>query len=307
MLGSHFLTDVDNSVLLRSSQLIRFMDDFILFDNKIDTLVGDFIQLQKLLGDRGLTVNPSKTRLPKAFSGSETMPGGSPASDAHALGGLFDENALIFVSDDVGDLGPGQESVFASLSEERVTELKGKLFHPECEDWEAALLLSYFAANPSDFLPFMHQYLVRFPRLTKRVSHIAGHVEDKSGMADCILRFLQHATLVTEEQTFWLATIVEANLLATSSANDLLVSLLSLSEDSVIARAKVLEIPENRFGMQDVREQYLRTGHSNWHGWAAAMGSRKLPRGSRNHLLGYFANCSAINRIVAECVKALDP
>ena len=115
---------------------------------------------------------------------------------------------------------------FATLSEERATELKGKLLQSECEDWEAAILQSYFALRPFEFLPFMQRYLVRFPRLTKRVYHIAGLVEDKSGMADCVLRFLRDATLVAEEQTFWLASIVEGNLLATASANDLLDSLL---------------------------------------------------------------------------------
>jgi hypothetical protein len=40
------------------------MDDFYLFDDSIDTLVGDFFQIQKLLGEKGLSVNPRKTRTP---------------------------------------------------------------------------------------------------------------------------------------------------------------------------------------------------------------------------------------------------
>lgn len=86
---------------------------------------------------------------------------------------------------------------------------------------------------------------------------------------------------------------------------DVFASLLEHPASTVVSRAKVLEVPEMRFGMPDLREEEFRTGASGWMAWASAVGSRKEQKTSRNHLLGYFANGSSINRLIADCVKEL--
>ena len=70
-----------------------------------------------------------------------------------------------------------------------------------------------------------------------------------------------------------------------------------------IAAAKVLEIPDQSFGLKAIRSRLLKSGASNWRCWAAAMGTRTLPVAERNYLLGYFANGSTMNHLVANCVK----
>jgi hypothetical protein len=86
---------------------------------------------------------------------------------------------------------------------------------------------------------------------------------------------------------------------------DVFASLIEHPAATVISRAKVLEVPDMRFGMPDLREEELRTGASGWLSWAAAIGSRKVKKASRNHLLGYFANGSSVNRLVSDCVRGL--
>lgn len=61
MLGNEFLKYIDLSGFLKSSLIIRFMDDITLFDDNPAVLQQDFIRIQSLLGQYGLNVNPSKT------------------------------------------------------------------------------------------------------------------------------------------------------------------------------------------------------------------------------------------------------
>jgi DNA invertase Pin-like site-specific DNA recombinase len=51
MIGNNFLYFLDTSSRLRSHAIVRFMDDYHLFDDDESVLIDDFMQAQKLLGD----------------------------------------------------------------------------------------------------------------------------------------------------------------------------------------------------------------------------------------------------------------
>lgn len=70
-----------------------------------------------------------------------------------------------------------------------------------------------------------------------------------------------------------------------------------------ISRAKILEIPDKRFGLADLREEQLRTGQSDWRAWTAAIGARIHPKAQRNQLLKYFRKSSPMNRFIGEFVE----
>ncbi len=70
-----------------------------------------------------------------------------------------------------------------------------------------------------------------------------------------------------------------------------------------ITKAKLLEIPEKRFGLTNLRDEQLRTGQSGWLGWASAVGARVQPKGQRNQLLKYFRKASPMNRLIGEFVE----
>jgi hypothetical protein len=72
-----------------------------------------------------------------------------------------------------------------------------------------------------------------------------------------------------------------------------------------LTKAKILEIPEQRFGFPELRVEHLRAGKSDWFSWAAAVGCRKETKIKRNHLLGYFAKASSMNKLIADCVSHL--
>ena len=72
-----------------------------------------------------------------------------------------------------------------------------------------------------------------------------------------------------------------------------------------IARSKILEIPEQGFGFKDIRDEYLKTGQSDWLSWSSAIGSRSLQAGERNYVLDYFSKSSPMNYLVASSVKKI--
>ena len=74
---------------------------------------------------------------------------------------------------------------------------------------------------------------------------------------------------------------------------------------TLLSKAKILEIPERRFGMTELREEHLRTGKSDWLSWAAAIGSRAEKKANRNHLLSYFANGGPLNKLIFEYLRQL--
>ena len=61
MIGNDFLRFVDNHHALRSEQLLQFMDDFYLFSDDADAIRSDFLLIQKLIGEKSLSLNPNKT------------------------------------------------------------------------------------------------------------------------------------------------------------------------------------------------------------------------------------------------------
>ena len=62
MIGNDFLRFIDNHHELKSKELVRFMDDFYLFSGEEQNLSDDFQLVQRLLGEKGLSINPQKTR-----------------------------------------------------------------------------------------------------------------------------------------------------------------------------------------------------------------------------------------------------
>ncbi|HHX7983964.1 TPA: antiviral reverse transcriptase Drt5, partial [Escherichia coli] len=130
-------------------------------------------------------------------------------------------------------------------------------------------------------------------------------ITDKSGLVKILLNYLNTNNNFLEYQLFWIGAIVEDYLLGVGEYGSVLHKLYELSSDFKIARAKVLEIPEQGFGFKEIRNEYLRTGQSDWLSWSSAIGTRNLKSAERNYILDYFSKGSPINYLVASCVKKL--
>ena len=303
MLGNAFLVSIDNASRLRSTAIARFMDDFYLFDADEGVLREDFLLVQRLLGARGLNLNPKKTRLFEA------------GDEVSALHGKVDEIKVrllrqrreqMRVSTGPFDEPPAEDAAEPEpLAEEDREFLLSLLQGDSLEEDDAELVLSLMGEHSEDVLEYLGAIIERFPNLAKRLFYFCDHVQDQTALADLIGDLLRDRRITTEFQLFWLAWIVEKYLLGTSRAGDLLLGLFEAEAATVVSKAKVLEVAERRWGMGDLREEQLRTGQSGWLAWAAAVGTRCEQPAVRNHLLGYAANGSRMNRLITSCVSGL--
>lgn len=297
LIGSDFLRFVDNSVKLRSDLVLRFMDDFCLFSDSEDVINGDFVLVQHLLGDKGLSLNPTKT----------SYGGGNEGDVAKKIDDIKVEllkarRSFIEVSGLEVEIEDDEPIL---LSDEQTEYLLDLLKNPDIDESDAELVLVLLRDHGEDVLSRLDAFLSRFPGLSRNVYHFAKYVDDTEGLADIIARFLHGAGHATEDQLFWMAKLSEEFLGRAAKYASILVTIYQHQNATDIVRAKVLEIPEGRFGMPEWRDEHLRVGKSDWLSWSSAIGCRKAPRISRNHSLKYFAHASPMNRLISECVSSL--
>ncbi len=297
MIGAEFMKFIDNSISIRCSLTLRFMDDIYIFDNDIAKLRLDFINIQRMLGEKGLSVNSSKTTI-----GTVDQLGISKEIDAIKSSLLMFRRRIIEVSGvGVEDI----EEVYGALDPEQIEYLLNLLKNPNIDESDAELVLVLLRDYGDDVIQRMYDFLLRFPSLSKKIYMFCRYVEDKNEVARLMLKFLKSSGRGTEDQLFWIAKIAEDYLQEVKEYPDILHKLYSHVHATPLTRAKVLEITENRFGFPELRSEHLRIGKSDWLSWSAAVGCMTETKIKRNHLLGYFAKGSAMNKLVADCITKI--
>lgn len=298
MIGNEFLKLIDMSGTLKSTVISRFMDDFNLFDNDQSVLRQDFFRIQQLLGQYGLNVNPSKTHFDKSVGNLEETLSKIHESLIEIVEGIEQFEGASGV-----DFVETEERVVSGLSPEQVTSLLGLLRDDALEEADADLILGFLRSHSDDILEHLPTLLRRFPNLIKHLYSVCATVTDKPALSAVLLDYLKTESYFVEYQLFWVACLVEDHLMGAGCYGDVLLKLYELTQDFRIARAKVLEIPEQGFGLKEIRSEYLKTGQSDWLSWASASGTRTLKKAERNYALDYFSKGSPLNFIIAESVK----
>ncbi|MES1026618.1 orotate phosphoribosyltransferase, partial [Gloeocapsa sp. BRSZ] len=286
-----------NSIKIQSELLLRFMDDFYLFSDNEKKINSDFIIIQKILGEKGLSLNSAKT-LYGNLSNQEVQ-----TIDDIKVGLLQLRRQIIDVSGFPSeDLEEDEDEL---LTDDQIEYLLDLLKEPDIDESNAELVLVLLHDNENEVLEKMDTFLKNFPSLSRNIYNFCRDVSDVDTLSDLLLQFLKNGTNATEDQLFWIAKISEDLLSKTPKYADILSSLYDHPNATVISRAKVIEIPENRFGMGELRREHLRVGKSDWLAWASAVGCRSETPISRNHTLSYFSKASPMNKLVADCVKNL--
>lgn len=295
IIGSQFLRFLEGAQRLQSPQLLRFMDDVFLFADNEDVLRDDFILLQKLLGERGLSVNPAKTRFGEAAP--DLIDAGVDALRVE----LLKRKRSIYRSSD--DFDETEEPEALSAEEEQY--LLGLLDSRVIEEDDAELVLALMREHGNDVLGYLSRILPSFPYLARNIAIFCDHVTDDAALMGILRDFVGRHEVITEFQLFWITRIVEKKLLQQSGVGRLLQALYEHPAASRITKAKILEIPSERYGLDDLRREHLRSGASDWLAWSSIVGSRGMRRSGRNHVLGYAANSSPTNRLIADVVRQL--
>jgi len=300
MIGNESLKFVDLSGLLKSSQLVRFMDDFTLFDDNQAVVHQDFVLIQQLLGQFALNVNPSKTFFDNAVGDVKE----ALSKIRKSLKEIVTEYEEVPTESGV-ELIESDIEVEKRLRPDQVDALLSSLKDEALEESDADLILGFLRSHSDSLLKQMPVLLGRFPNLIKHIHTVCSGISDRQGMVGVIRDYLNSEGHFLEYQLFWLGAIVEDYLLGVGEYGEVLVKLYELTADLKIARAKVLEVPEQGFGLKEIRNEYLKTGQSDWLSWSSAVGSRSLKPAERNYVLDYFSKGSPLNFLVASCVKKL--
>jgi hypothetical protein len=205
---------------------------------------------------------------------------------------------------DYGDSGgEAEDEDVLELSAEEQEYLLSLLKGGNIQEEDAELVLTLMREYSTDVIEFIPMLIRDFPGLAKRLYYFCNEVEDKTGLVTAVKNFVDEAGHITEYQLFWFAKMLEDYLLSADGAGNLLMALYEHEDATNISKAKILEIPDKRFGLSDLREEQLRTGHSDWLSWSSAVGARVHAKGQRNQLLKYFRKSSPMNRFIGEFVE----
>lgn len=296
MLGSHFLTFMDHSELIKSEHMIRFMDDYMLFSDSKDVLIKDFQTIQKGIGQKSLNLNTEKTVL---FSDKDV----SVKDEVDGIKSKIMEK--IFIGYGSGMDYDEYEEAVRELSLEEIEYLINLLNEDSATDHEASLILDCIHEHTTDFYGYIPDFIYKFPHLSKKIFHKCEDVGEITGLTEKLIQFLEGSQSLNEYQLFWIAKIAEKYLLSVDLVGKLLALLYEHKDATNISKAKILEIPESRFGMPEWREVHLKNGSSGWLAWASAVGMRNDTKQSRNYLMGYFSKVSPINKLIGDCIVSL--
>jgi hypothetical protein len=171
---------------------------------------------------------------------------------------------------------------------------------------DAELALRLMRPYPDDVLEYLGGMLRHFPNITKELHGFCAHVDDRDALTSIVLEHLEAPLYPSEYQLFWLGKIAEAYLLGSPRVDKVLMGLLESDGATPISKAKVLEIPEARFGMPELREEQLKTGQSDWLAWSAAVGTRTATKATRNWVLKYFSKGSPMNYLIGSCIDGME-
>ncbi|TJV14899.1 antiviral reverse transcriptase Drt5 [Mesorhizobium sp.] len=302
MIGNDFLKFVDNSARILSPQIIRFMDDFVIFSDSKSEILNDFDLIQDLLGQKGLSINSAKTKT------SEEESDVTGAVDAVKRELLRKRRSVISGDYSRGDSDEEAEArkVARKLTKREAARLKEMLNEPHLDEEDAELILALMGEHSADVLERFDDLLEDFPNLSKNLFSFCRNISDMDALGETILAHLQKPIFIPEYQLFWIGMIFEDFLLKAKKAPQIVRRLISHPQATPITLAKILEIPTSDFGLPESRLVHLRDGKSDWLAWSSAVGSRGTAKGTRNQILKYYKNASPINRVIAAIVSSYD-
>lgn len=299
VIGAHFLKSVDAYHRVKSALMLRFMDDIFLFDNERAVVEDDFLHIQRYLGDRGFSLNAEKT-----VWGEGPLTTKATIDDVKVQLLEMRREALEAEYGELLTANPEEKAEETEpLTDEQVEYLKELLADDDIEEPDAELVLAVLGERATDYVEHMIEFLERFPSLARSVHGAAEDIDDMFEFSAGVLRVVKEKHPLTEDQLFWMAKIAEDHLIDSDECAELLERLYTHPAATELTKAKVLEIPHP--ALNDMRDEYLKGGRSDWLAWSSAIGSRALAKSKRNHLLKYFGKASPMNALVGECVRQI--
>lgn len=281
VIGNWFLYFIESSMKLKSSAIIRFLDDIYFFSNSKSCIYEDMLILQHILGRHSLTLNAEKTIL------------GSDKTE-------FDERELDDIKirllrkreDWATDYADDEEDWYVDrsrLDEEEIEYIEGLISKKNVAEEDVELALSLVCDHSEIQMKLATLVCEHFPHLMKSLYGIVGTIIGYDSELFDLLHSKLDEDVLTEFELFWLVRIVLDYYKFTPTLVDMLMDIYKHPSATSVVRAAILESPKMKYGLQDIKVETLRQEPGTLAGIASIAGLRNMGKGMRNQLYKYAA------------------
>lgn len=307
MIGNDFLRFVEDSAFLKSEKVIRFLDDFHIFSDDLNAIEEDFYHIQKILGLKGLSVNPAKTVVDELdIDKAEDDITDVKKQLLKRRRTIVERSSYDAINDDDDDGDDDDQEVEQlPLTPEELQAIHDILKNDKIQEDDAELILVVMRNNSEDVLEYLPGMIEKFPHLAKSIFAFCKSLSDHGKVADMLISVLKSDIRLAEFQLFWFGMMLDEYLLATPGAGTLVQLLLTHPNATDITSAKILETSESRFGLPEIRAEHLRSGRSDWLSLSSAAGCRDVKKAARNYALEYFMKSSPMNELIGSVLQKL--
>lgn len=300
VIGSNFLSFIEASRELKSEYIIRFMDDIYFFSDSEETIVTDIFSVQKLLGEKGLSLNEEKTLITTMESEEE--------NDVKSVKiSLLKKRRLIINSytdefDDVDD-----EDEIEKLTDEEISFLKDLLHNGKnIEDEDIELILTLLMTSESETIELTSIVLNNSPQLTKNLYYNIkrNYMMISDDIIDEIEGYLNNS-FIPEYQLFWITKIIIDFTELNESIADLIITIYRHPSATNIVKCLILEVPENNYGFLELKKNIAR-GHAPELIISAMVGLTTHEKSNRNQIYKYVGKTNSMLRTITIALSSLE-
>ncbi|MBE1446069.1 reverse transcriptase domain-containing protein [Paenibacillus sp. OAS669] len=304
VIGSNFLSFIEDSRDLKSDYIIRFMDDIYFFSDDEETISNDIFSAQKLLGEKGLCLNEEKTLIIATEIEEE--------NDIESIKiSLLKKRRLIINSyTDEFDDDDDEDDEFDEddeLTDEEVSFLKGLLHNEKnIEDEDIELILSLLMTSESETIELTRLVLNSSPQLTKNLYY--NIKRNYMMISDAIISEIEeflNKSFITEYQLFWITKIIIDFTELNESIADLLIRIYRHPSATNIVKCLILEVPENSYGFLEVKKNVAR-GHAPELIISAMVGLISHEKSNRNQIYKYVGKTNSMLRTITIALSSLE-
>ncbi|WHZ58777.1 RNA-directed DNA polymerase [Metabacillus hrfriensis] len=295
VIGNHFLSFIEQSREIKSEHIVRFMDDIYLFSHSMDTIKEDIFVIQRLIGEKGLSLNEEKT-----FVGNSKDKDNNIGDIKKSLL----EKRRTYITSYLDDYE--EDEVDLILTEEETLFLK-ELLHNEKSllDEDIELILSLLINDLEETLDLVELVLENSPHLTKALyHHLRKNDNIPSNIIDIFDKFLENVR-IQEFQLFWITKIMIDYFEINEDTIDLLFKIYFHSSASNIIKCLILELNENNYGLLEIKQKVAR-GAAPELVISALIGLLNHEKSNRNHIYNYVGKSSKFMKIITEVLKKID-
>ena len=294
VIGNAYLSFVEGSRELKARNIIRFLDDIILFSNSRRERAGDLVTVQHLLDNHHLALNDSKTLLGERGTDFDER-----RLDDIKKGLVQKREKVPHDYDDDGEeeKSEGEEDL---LSDEELEYLMDLIAGNDVAQEDVELALSLLRHHPPALEPILEQVTSSAPHLLRELHRFIGDSEDDGEIWAAITPQIRKGSALDEHDLFWYAKILIDYFDFDQDIADQLIAIYQHQRATTPVKALILETPYLDHGFTELKETALRSNPGPICTASVLLGLKGLEKSKRNQLFKYVTRQGAMLGVLAE-------